>query len=69
MFLQDFQVDAMEKFIEESSIPIVTFFDNDPNNHPYVNKFFEGTNAKVLESASCNAAIQPYITTSNNSRI
>ncbi|KAK6786019.1 hypothetical protein RDI58_014544 [Solanum bulbocastanum] len=46
---EDFQVDAMEKFISESSIPIVTIFDNDPNNHPYVNKFFEGTNAKVLD--------------------
>ncbi|TMW86309.1 hypothetical protein EJD97_021598 [Solanum chilense] len=45
---EDFDVDAMEKFISESSIPVVTIFDNDPNNHPYVNKFFESTNAKAL---------------------
>ncbi|CAN4101833.1 unnamed protein product [Withania somnifera] len=43
-----FQVDAMEKFIAEASIPVVTIFDNDPNNHPYVNKFFDGTNAKAM---------------------
>lgn len=54
--LQDFQVDAMEKFIAEASIPVVTVFDNDPNNNEYVNKFFDGTNSKVLDSASCNAA-------------
>ncbi|CAA2999828.1 disulfide-isomerase-like [Olea europaea subsp. europaea] len=45
---QDFQVDAMEKFIEEASIPIVTIFDDNPINHPYVNKFFENPNAKAM---------------------
>ncbi|KAK4363729.1 hypothetical protein RND71_018970 [Anisodus tanguticus] len=45
---EDFQVDAMEKFIAEASIPIVTIFDNKPENHPYVNKFFDGTNDKTL---------------------
>ncbi|KAL2504688.1 Protein disulfide isomerase-like 1-2 [Abeliophyllum distichum] len=44
----DFQVDAMEKFIEEASIPIVTIFNSDPSNHPYVNKFFESPNAKAM---------------------
>ncbi|KAL2521259.1 Protein disulfide isomerase-like 1-2 [Forsythia ovata] len=45
---QDFQVAAMEKFIEEASIPVVTIFDNDPSNHPYVNKFFDSPNAKAM---------------------
>ncbi|KAL2545643.1 hypothetical protein Fot_14876 [Forsythia ovata] len=44
----DFQVAVMEKFIEEASIPIVTIFDNDPSNHPYVNKFFDNPNAKAM---------------------
>ncbi|KAL2528303.1 Protein disulfide isomerase-like 1-1 [Forsythia ovata] len=44
----DFQVDAMEKFIEEASIPIVTVYNSDPSNHPYVNKFFESPNAKAM---------------------
>ncbi|XP_073021162.1 protein disulfide isomerase-like 1-2 [Primulina eburnea] len=41
---QDFKVDAMEKFIGEASIPLVTVRDNDPSNH--INKFFESSNAK-----------------------
>ncbi|KAL2497065.1 Protein disulfide-isomerase [Abeliophyllum distichum] len=45
----DFQVDAMEKFIEEASIPIVTVFNSDPSNHPYVNKFFESPNVKKMK--------------------
>ncbi|KAM3309248.1 protein disulfide-isomerase [Capsicum chacoense] len=45
---EDFQVDAMEKFITEASIPVLTIFDKDPNNHPYVNKFFDSTNAKTM---------------------
>ncbi|KAK4747339.1 hypothetical protein SAY87_026376 [Trapa incisa] len=45
---QDFHVDALEKFVEESSIPLVTVFNNDPNNHPYVIKFFNNDNAKVM---------------------
>lgn len=45
--LQDFHVDALEKFVEESSIPVVTLFNNDPNNHPFVIKFFNSPNAKV----------------------
>lgn len=45
---KDFHVDAMEKFIEESSIPTVTVFNKDPANHPYVIKFFSSPNAKAL---------------------
>ncbi|KAL8473473.1 hypothetical protein ACS0TY_030345 [Phlomoides rotata] len=45
---QDFKVDALEKFIEESTIPIVTVWDSNPNNHPYINKFFGGSDDKAL---------------------
>lgn len=48
MFSQDFQVDAIEKFISEASIPIVTIFNKDPSNYDYVNKFFDSSNDKVL---------------------
>ncbi|CAI9777545.1 unnamed protein product [Fraxinus pennsylvanica] len=44
----DFQVDAMEKFIEEATIPFVTIFNSDPSNHPYVNKFFGSANTKPI---------------------
>ncbi|XP_004502489.3 protein disulfide-isomerase [Cicer arietinum] len=45
---KDFNVEALEKFIEESSIPVVTVFNNDPSNHPYVSKFFNSPNAKAM---------------------
>ncbi|XP_047167756.1 protein disulfide-isomerase-like [Vigna umbellata] len=45
---KDFQVDTLEKFVEESSIPVVTIFNNDPNNHPFVVKFFNSPNAKAM---------------------
>ncbi|CAK9184579.1 unnamed protein product [Ilex paraguariensis] len=45
---QDFDVDALEKFVEEGSIPIVTLFNNDPSNHPFVVKFFDSPNAKAM---------------------
>lgn len=41
-------MDALEKFVEESSVPTLTFFNSDPNNHPYVIKFFNNKNAKVM---------------------
>lgn len=40
-------MDALEKFVEESGVPIVTLFNNDPTNHPFVLKFFNSPNAKV----------------------
>lgn len=46
--MQDFEVEVMEKLIAESSIPIVTYFDKDPENSIYVSKFFNGIGAKVL---------------------
>ncbi|XAR62812.1 Protein disulfide-isomerase [Bertholletia excelsa] len=45
---EDFDVDAMEKFVEESSVPIVTLFNNDPANLPFVDKFFDSPNAKAM---------------------
>ncbi|KAJ8450298.1 hypothetical protein Cgig2_004755 [Carnegiea gigantea] len=45
---QDFHLDALEKFVEESSTPTVTVFSKDPANHPYVIKFFNSPNAKAL---------------------
>ncbi|THG14312.1 protein disulfide-isomerase-like [Camellia sinensis] len=43
---QDFNVDALEEFVEEASTPIVTLFNNDPSNQPFVIKFFNNPNAK-----------------------
>uniref|UniRef100_A0A1J3DFM3 Protein disulfide-isomerase n=1 Tax=Noccaea caerulescens TaxID=107243 RepID=A0A1J3DFM3_NOCCA len=45
---KDFDGEALEKFVKESSIPLVTVFDKDPNNHPYVIKFFESQNTKAM---------------------
>ncbi|KAF4386258.1 hypothetical protein G4B88_003475 [Cannabis sativa] len=45
---KEFNVDALEKFIEESSVPVVTEFNKDPNNHPFVIKFFNSPNAKAM---------------------
>ncbi|KAF8377051.1 hypothetical protein HHK36_030423 [Tetracentron sinense] len=45
---QDFHLDAMEKFVEEASVPIVTLFNKDPDNHPFVIKFFNSPNAKAM---------------------
>ncbi|XP_010268974.1 PREDICTED: protein disulfide-isomerase [Nelumbo nucifera] len=45
---QNFNVDALEKFVEDSSMPIVTVFNKDPSNHPYVIKFFNGPDAKAM---------------------
>ncbi|XP_010521263.1 PREDICTED: protein disulfide isomerase-like 1-1 [Tarenaya hassleriana] len=45
---KDFNVEAMEKFVKESSIPIVTIFDSDPANHPYVIKFFDSPDDKAM---------------------
>lgn len=45
---QDFHVDTLVKFVEESSVPTVTFFDTDASNHPFVVKFFDSPNAKAM---------------------
>lgn len=45
---KDFNGEALEKFVKESSIPLVTVFDKDPSNHPYVAKFFDSPATKVM---------------------
>ncbi|XP_057490551.1 protein disulfide-isomerase-like [Actinidia eriantha] len=45
---QDFNIDALEKFVEETSIPLMTIFNKDPNNHPFVIKFFNSPNDKAM---------------------
>ena len=45
--LQDFNVDALEKFVEESSAPVVTVYDDEPSNHPYIVKYFDSPLDKV----------------------
>ncbi|XP_057971592.1 protein disulfide-isomerase-like [Malania oleifera] len=45
---QDFQVHALEKFVEDASVPVVTIFNNDPSNHPFVMKFFNSPDAKAM---------------------
>ncbi|CBI21618.3 unnamed protein product, partial [Vitis vinifera] len=45
---QDFEVDALEKFVKEASMPLVTIFDSDPSGHGYVAKFFDLPNDKVM---------------------
>jgi protein disulfide-isomerase A1 len=47
--MQDFHVDALEKLVEESSLPVVTVFNSEPSNHPFVIKFFNNPNAKVID--------------------
>lgn len=50
---QDFNVAALEKFIEASTVPTVTVWNSDPSNHPYINKFFEAPGSKVLLVGAC----------------
>lgn len=50
MCLQEFDVDALVKFVEETSTPTVTFFNKDPKHHPFVIKFFNSVNAKVIST-------------------
>ncbi|RAL39869.1 hypothetical protein DM860_013070 [Cuscuta australis] len=57
---QDFQVDAMEKFIAEASIPIVTIFDENKENHPYVNKFFDSPNDKAILFVNFSSELGPF---------
>lgn len=45
--MQDFDVAALEKFIDASSTPKVVTFDKNPDNHPHLLKFFQSTAAKV----------------------
>ncbi|XP_068641878.1 protein disulfide-isomerase-like [Aristolochia californica] len=52
----DFYVDALEKFVEEATIPIVTLFNKDPTNHPFVIKLFNNPLAKAMLFINFDAA-------------
>jgi protein disulfide-isomerase A1 len=46
--VQDFDVTALEKFIDASSTPRVVTFDKNPDNHPYLLKFFQSSAPKAM---------------------
>ncbi|GLJ44401.1 hypothetical protein SUGI_0931050 [Cryptomeria japonica] len=45
---QDFNVEALKRFIEEASMPLVAALTKDPANHPYVLKFFNTPDSKAV---------------------
>lgn len=45
---EDFNLAALEKFIEEATIPTVTVFNSDPKHHRFVIKFFSTPNVKAM---------------------
>ncbi|GKA70184.1 cytosolic Fe-S cluster assembly factor NBP35, partial [Tanacetum coccineum] len=45
---EDFDLAALEKFIEEATIPTLTFFNHDPKHHPFVIKYFSTPNVKAM---------------------
>ncbi|KAK9266218.1 hypothetical protein L1049_012422 [Liquidambar formosana] len=45
---QDFQLDALEKFVDEASMPIVTIFNADQTNQPFLVRFFNSPYAKAM---------------------
>ncbi|PIN10221.1 Protein disulfide isomerase (prolyl 4-hydroxylase beta subunit) [Handroanthus impetiginosus] len=45
---QEFDVDALVKFVEETSTPTVTLFNKDPKHHPFVMKYFNSPNVKAM---------------------
>lgn len=57
---QDFDTDALEKLIEGASIPVVTVFNKDPANHPYVIKFFNTQNAKAMMFVNFTGDVDAY---------
>ena len=45
-YLQDFDKDALQKFIEISGFPTVVTFDTNPTNHKFL-KYFDNDGTKV----------------------
>ncbi|EPS71244.1 protein disulfide-isomerase, partial [Genlisea aurea] len=45
---EDFTLESLEKFVEESSIPVVTVWDSDRSNHVYVGKYFQTSSDKAM---------------------
>ncbi|KAK8691897.1 hypothetical protein V6N13_075392 [Hibiscus sabdariffa] len=54
---EDFNGDALEKFVEASSIPLVTLFNSDPSNHPFVIKFYNNPHDKVMLFANLSSEV------------
>lgn len=54
-------MEALEKFVEESSVPVVTVFNSDLRNHPFITKFFNSPNTKVISCPSqfCSSNFEP----------
>ncbi|CAL0305504.1 unnamed protein product [Lupinus luteus] len=52
---QDFNVDSLKKFIEESSIPVLTVLNSDPKNGPYLEKYFSSSRTKAMFFINFNA--------------
>lgn len=44
---QDFQIEAMQNFIEETSVPIMAILDDNPENQQFVNHFLHSPGDKV----------------------
>lgn len=45
---QDFDTDALEKFIEVSGFPSVVTFDADPTNHKFLERYYSTPSAKAM---------------------
>lgn len=45
---QDFQLEAMQNFIEETSVPIMAILDDNPENQQFVNHFLHSPGDKVF---------------------
>ncbi|KAE9603933.1 hypothetical protein Lal_00002388 [Lupinus albus] len=45
---EDFNVDGLQKFVEDSSIPVLTVLDTDPKNQAYIEKFFTSPRTKAM---------------------
>ncbi|XP_062197266.1 protein disulfide isomerase-like 1-1 [Phragmites australis] len=45
---KDFDISALEKFIDASSTPRVVTFDKNPDNHPYLLKYFQSSAPKAM---------------------
>ncbi|KAL4282325.1 hypothetical protein GQ457_03G029710 [Hibiscus cannabinus] len=54
---EDFNGEALEKFVEASSIPLVTLFNSDPSNHPFVIKFYNNPHDKVMLFANLSSEV------------
>ncbi|GJT67788.1 disulfide-isomerase-like protein [Tanacetum coccineum] len=45
---EKFEVDALEKFIDDNSMPLVTLFDQSPANQAFLIKYFESPKTQVM---------------------